>query len=205
MVTARFARARINGKLRGGENILPQPFARGIWILAFERKGQKSLAASGAHVIIMLHLDFQEMSFERRDERTGQNRAAVFRALAVAHDDLTIAEINVLDAQPHAFHHARDPRRRAATPSSDARLRAGAKTRPTSSRVKTTGRRARAFSAFDALDQRKFDFQHVTIEKQKRGERDILRRSRDAAARRQGGERNCRISFAPISRGWRLS
>ena len=44
-----------------------------------------------------------QMFFERRDELFGQHADAVFRAFAVAHDDLPVAEIQIFNAQPQAF------------------------------------------------------------------------------------------------------
>ena len=51
----------------------------------------------------MLRPDPVEMSLERRPDRDGQERRAVFPALPTAHDDLVGIEVDVLHPQPDAL------------------------------------------------------------------------------------------------------
>ena len=49
-------------------------------------------------------LDFEQVPVQLIDHDIGQHRNPVFFPLAVTHNNLPVAEINILDTQPYAFH-----------------------------------------------------------------------------------------------------
>lgn len=52
------------------------------------------------------HSDPSQLPLQRKDEVLGQHRHPVLAALALADDDLTPLELDILDAQPQAFEQA---------------------------------------------------------------------------------------------------
>ena len=61
IVPALFAATRIDGKLISRKGILPDPFARGIWILAVKGHGQKDRAAPAGEILPVHFLDSREV------------------------------------------------------------------------------------------------------------------------------------------------
>ncbi len=68
-----------------------------------QRSGQLHVAESLGEIPLVKELRALQMFFEGRNDRVRKKRDAVFRPLAVAYDDLTIFEIDILDSQPQAF------------------------------------------------------------------------------------------------------
>ena len=119
-----------------------------------------------------------------------QHRGAVLVALAAPHGDLVPAEIDVLDAQPAALEqpqpgsvekHQHQPRRARRARENRANLAAGKHDRNARGCLRSN----------EIVEPRQLLTEHVSVEEQDRRQRLVLRRGRDAIARRQGAEK-CR-------------
>ena len=106
MVTAMHAGPRIGGDSPGGEHILPDPLASGARVLAFESFGEVDGPKPGGQVLLVAMSHLTDMVREGFHEAMGQDGEAVLASLAISHDDLAQAEVDVLDAQANAFREA---------------------------------------------------------------------------------------------------
>jgi len=88
----------------GGKDPLPAPLRCGVWILSDERAGEGGMAATALEILPVYAADVVKMRHERPPKAGGQEGDAILGALAVAHRDLAAVEVDVLDAQPAAFH-----------------------------------------------------------------------------------------------------
>ncbi len=104
MVTACDAGAGVFGGAFGGKDVLPDPLAVGVGVLLFERVGEIDSAVAIVQVLSVKHFDAPEVLLKGLDEAVGEHGDAVFSPLAVAHDDLVLGEINVLDPQPQTLY-----------------------------------------------------------------------------------------------------
>ncbi len=106
VVPVDLAGAGVGREGAGGEDPLPAPVPCGAGVLAGKGVGEPDGAVAGVNVGGVLLATALEVLAELVDERTGEHRAAVLAALAVAHDDQLQAEVDVLDAQAEGLHEA---------------------------------------------------------------------------------------------------
>jgi hypothetical protein len=100
------AGAGIDGAFCRGKDVLPFPGGAGVGIFAGERIRQMHLAVSGGEVFLMHQLHLGQMPLEWRVQGLGQHGHPILPPFAVAHGDLVIGKIDILDSEPHAFHQA---------------------------------------------------------------------------------------------------
>lgn len=98
--------AGVAGEGGGGEEVLPDEFAGGVWVFAGEGVGKPDFAESVCEVGLVDALDGSDLALEVGDEGVGEDGDAVVFAFAVADDDLAVAEVYVFDAEADAFHEA---------------------------------------------------------------------------------------------------
>jgi len=77
------------------EDPLPDPFTRGMGVLAAEGFGQGDGACCQADVGIVLGLDHRKMRAQAFDERSRKNGSAVLAAFASTDHDLTAVQVEV--------------------------------------------------------------------------------------------------------------
>ena len=94
------AATRITRKARRRENILPTPLPVRRRILPAQRIRQINLALACRQVLFMQQLDSLQVLRQRRLYAPGQHRHSVFETLSLAHHNLVLSEIHVLDSQP---------------------------------------------------------------------------------------------------------
>jgi hypothetical protein len=85
------------------EHPLPRPFSCGGWILETECAGELDVARAGAEVGRVLALGSFELPPEIGRDGLWEERDAILQALALPNDDLTRAEVQVLDTQSGAL------------------------------------------------------------------------------------------------------
>ena len=91
--------AWVRGEAFGREQILPGPFPVGVGVLGFESVGQVYRAISGGRVL-GVHVPYPcQMLLQGRQHGFRQQSNAVSFSFAVAHDDQSLLEIDVFDAQ----------------------------------------------------------------------------------------------------------
>ena len=83
---------------------LPAPFAWRVGVFAFEGLREPHLAEAVAQVLLMDGTNRLQVRAQRFDGALGQHRDPVFRAFAIANDNLAISEIEVLHAKAQAIH-----------------------------------------------------------------------------------------------------
>lgn len=98
------AGAGVGGESSGGEEILPAELAIGARILLCQSVGEIDAAVSLGEVASMEGLDAIHLPAQGLFERAGQEGDAILPALAVADEDVALAEVDVLDPEPEAFH-----------------------------------------------------------------------------------------------------
>jgi len=103
MVAANNAGFWFRGELAGGKHELPAPLATRATILPRQRIGQPHVAVTRSEIALMQRAHAAKMRLQRRDQLLGQHRHSILAALAVAHQDLPVGEIQVLDAQHQHF------------------------------------------------------------------------------------------------------
>src|SRR2546422_1560863 len=142
--------------------------------------GQLLVAESLGEIPLVKELRALEMFFEGRNDRVWKKRDAVFRPLAVAHDDLTIFEVDVLDSQPQAFAKTKagaveqtrhQPSVSRETREQALRLRGG----------EHGGNAGRFAHSLQAFEPRKRHGQNLLVEEKERRQGLILRRGGDPA------------------------
>src|SRR5690242_18896605 len=99
VMTADDTRPWIHGTLVRRKYKLPAPFIWSTWIFSGYSIGQLDVAATIEEVAVMQFFDRQQVHLQRLDDRLRQNGHAILASFAVAHQNLLIAEIYVLDAQ----------------------------------------------------------------------------------------------------------
>src|SRR4030095_15324572 len=98
--------ARIGRASNRWENILPRPFASRGGIFWRKRKRKPDLAESVLEIDAMQPAHALELRIEAAHDASRQHRHAILEALAIANHDFAAREIDVLRAQPDAFHDA---------------------------------------------------------------------------------------------------
>ena len=104
MVAAGDAAAWIRGQAIGGKGILPGQLFFSMGVFARQGKGQLHRAKAISQIAGMLLLHKSNLSLQWFDQADRQYGQAVFFALALAHRDLGLFEVNIFDAQAQAFH-----------------------------------------------------------------------------------------------------
>lgn len=100
------ARLRVPPAVFLWEYPLPTPFLRRVGILAVQRVGQQDAAPAVGQVAFVDRLDALEVVLQRNLKRRGQHGDSVLGALSVADKDFVAPEVDILHAQPQAFHEA---------------------------------------------------------------------------------------------------
>ena len=96
--------ARVGAETFRREEVLPFPAARGVRVFAFQRVGEGDAAPARVLLVAQVEaVDFLDLYFEVRLEGFRQQGDAIFVALAAAHEDVVIGEIDVLDAKAEGF------------------------------------------------------------------------------------------------------
>jgi hypothetical protein len=101
-----FAGTRVDRKLGCREDVLPGPRAIGIGVFAAQGEREKDASIALGKVAMMEVADAFEMDLKWPAESLRENGHSFAQAFGVAHGDMAVAEINVFDAQPKAFHEA---------------------------------------------------------------------------------------------------
>ena len=81
---------------RGREYPLPGPFACCVMVLSHERIGQRDRTFPNLKITLVLHSNAGEMFSKRPLETDRQERDPILSSFAVAHDDFSPLEIDVL-------------------------------------------------------------------------------------------------------------
>src|SRR5512145_2334758 len=105
-MTPLFSAAGVESAFCGGKEVLPSKLARGVWVFHVEGVGKIDFAQSRREIVVVENTNAFDLTFENGDEGIWQGCDAIFLALAVADRDGLIVEVDVLDAQPDAFHEA---------------------------------------------------------------------------------------------------
>lgn len=64
---------------------------------------QINSTASAREIVLVCVFDLRDVQLERMPHGLGQNRHPLAQAFAITNDDVTVAKIDVLDAQSQAF------------------------------------------------------------------------------------------------------
>lgn len=120
---------------------------------------------TGYYVGFVLRFTLTQVMCESFDEWLRQHHTTIFLAFAVAHGDLLIFKIHVLDAQAHRFHQAQP---RAVEQACHQAMCPGDERQHALDFIRGEHDRhpLRAFGAFDALNEWQLDVQHFLVEKQ---------------------------------------
>lgn len=86
---------------------MPFPIFGGIDVFGVERVGKEGFAISFSEVFLVQGFCILKLLFEFRYEGIGEDGDAVIIALASAHDDLAVGEVDVFDTQTQTFHDAK--------------------------------------------------------------------------------------------------
>src|SRR3989304_1122912 len=92
-------RARTGRVPIGREHELPWPIVSCARILTGQSVGQLNITVTGRATAFAQHLPTDQRSLQRLDNSRRKHRHTVFPALAVAHDYLSIFEIDILHTQ----------------------------------------------------------------------------------------------------------
>jgi len=98
------ARSGIDREAGGGKDVLPAPFAGGVGVFAGQGVGQENVAATFCQIVLVHFFDHQQMCTERLDQLLGEDGDAICGSLAIADNDLVLGEVDIFNAQTHAFH-----------------------------------------------------------------------------------------------------
>jgi len=104
MMAAGNSSTRVFGKISGGKEVLPDPIFVGVFVFAFEGIGQVDGAKAFGEVFFVEGFDVAQVKAQRFNDGIREDGNAVIFALAIAHNDGVVVEVNVLDAQAHTFH-----------------------------------------------------------------------------------------------------
>jgi len=190
---------RVNGTMFGRKHVLPGPFITGTRVLARERERQMHLAVTLAQVARVQSAHLLQVRAQRLHELFRQQRHPVFLSLALAHQDLTVVEIHILDAQPKAFEVAQS---RTVEQAGHQQSRAAQFGKQPLHLLHRKHRRQahRAFRPRHAVEPAQIAPEHLFVEEQQRSERLPLSGCCDAAFRRQVRQEGGRLGFAKLSR-----
>src|SRR6266700_2402909 len=190
---------RVNGTMFGRKHVLPGPFITGARVLARERERQMHLAVTLAQVARVQSAHLLQVRAQRLHELFRQQRHPVFLSLALAHQDLAVVEIHILDAQPKALEVAQS---RTVEQAGHQQSRAAQLGKQPLHLLHRKHRRQahRTFRPRHAVEPAQTAPEHLLVEKQQRGERLPLGGCRDAAFRRQVRQEGGRLGFAKLGR-----
>jgi hypothetical protein len=154
---------------------LPAPLPTCARILARERIRQPDLAVSLLQVACVQQAHSFQMCAHRLHQPLGKHRHAILLALAVAHQDLAIGQIHVLDAQPQALQHTKPG---AIQEARDQPVRPGELGQHALDFAARQDDRqsGRACRPLHAVEPCQLPTQHLAVEKEDRRERLVLRR-----------------------------
>jgi hypothetical protein len=109
--------------------------------------------------------DVDQVSAQWVGEPAREDRHSVFRAFAVAHDDLAVPEIDILHAQAHRFH---DPHPRSVKEPTDEAMNTGELAKQALHLVgrKYDGQSDRLLGAFNAVEPGQRGVQHLLVEEE---------------------------------------
>src|SRR6266581_149112 len=188
---------RVNGTMFGRKHVLPGPFITGARVLARERERQMHLAVTLAQVARVQSAHLLQVRAQRLHELFRQQRHPVFLSLALAHQDLAVVEIHILDTQPKAFEVAQS---RTVEQAGHQQSRAAQFGKQPLHLLHRKHRRQahRAFRPRHAVEPAQIAPEHLLVEEQQRSERLPLGGCGDAALRRPSatGRRSPRLRQA---------
>jgi hypothetical protein len=98
------SRPRVFRQTVGWKDVWPDPEPAGLRILACQRQRSGDRGYPLRDILRLSSLDVREMCLERADQAFGQRGAPLLQAFAIAHDDLTLGNVQVFDAQSQTFH-----------------------------------------------------------------------------------------------------
>ena len=105
MVAALNPRAGVNGDTAGGENVLPAPLGAAAQ-LAVEGVRQVDASQTFFEAGTMDTFNAHQVVLDGFYQVFGEHRDAILAAFTIPDSDLQAAKIEILDAQPDAFHDA---------------------------------------------------------------------------------------------------
>lgn len=125
-----------------------------------------------------------ELLAQLADERARHHGDAILAALPMAHDDLAAREIEILDAQAHAFHR---PHPGSVEQAGDQRVRTRHERKHAAHLVarEDRGQPPGPLGPADVAEPGQLDAEHFPVEKQQRRQRLVVRRRGDVALVRQ--------------------
>jgi len=192
-------RARIDAAPACRKDVLPGPLPPGRSILARERVGQIDFAETGGEVLLVQQAHRLQMALERHDQLIGQSHDAILAALAVAHKDRAVIEVEILDAQSHSLH---QPQARTVHQTGRQPVRTVEDVQQPRHLVgrQNRGQPLRPFRANHALQIAKRPLEHGLVEKAQRIQGLVLRARRDAQLDRKMGKKGSDLALAHIRR-----
>jgi hypothetical protein len=98
------AGAWVNRASASGKDILPAPRTACRGVFSFKRKRQIDHAEAFREVLLVQDLHLLQLPFQGLCKGLRQHRHAIFLALPIADEGLTIFQVDILDAQSDAFH-----------------------------------------------------------------------------------------------------
>ena len=96
VMAPRDARARVGGKVRGREDVLPDPFLASAGQLPFESIGQEHGTGSRLQIGLVEAAHSLQVLPQRRDERFGEHGDSIAKPLALPDHNLALGEVDVL-------------------------------------------------------------------------------------------------------------
>jgi hypothetical protein len=103
VMAAAFSGGKMHICARGGEEPLPEPVALRVGILASKGIGHHDAACASGKIALKERAHTCDVLEQRLDQISGQHRAPVFPAFAIAHEQLTTLEIDILDTELACF------------------------------------------------------------------------------------------------------
>jgi hypothetical protein len=103
MVASDDAATGVDRAAGGGEEVLPAELAIGVRILRRQGMGQMGAAVALLDIVPVEGPDAIDLLAQGFFQGAGQQGDAVLRALAVADDEMALAEVDVLDPEAEAF------------------------------------------------------------------------------------------------------
>jgi len=133
--------------------------------LAPERVRHLDARVPPAQRVLVRRADADEVSLQRLDERARHDRDAILAALAAAHDDLAVVELQVLHPQLQRFHHAEPAAVEHVCDQAILTFHCGENR--ASLRCRAHDRQVRRrLGAYDAVAPGQLDFEHLPVEKE---------------------------------------
>lgn len=106
VMAAFLATAWVDRDFVGRESVLPDPFAGGFRVFTLQSMREIDGAATAGEILLVKFLDASEVGLERAQQTLGENSNSLPHPLAFADGDLSVAEIDVFDAESKAFEKA---------------------------------------------------------------------------------------------------